>query len=912
MRYPGGTASRLALTVMLASVPGSFANAADAFDHQASMIANALDGQSGVMLGGENPSAAFGFESATISTPLLNMVDLQDPAPGAPAPPAPATPALLQAEEKPPIVEGSEQAQTARPNINPYNRDIQLTVPLNFNNRVLGEMPVLLTREDRFIVDSAGFVVLINPLLTPEAQAELATTLEGVQSFAPEEINAAGISLDYDPQQLAVLVLRIDPSKRSIESLFNGGRPEEPGLPPEGFSAYLNGNAVIQRRESTGDFTKPSVFLAGAIRFKSLVFEADIQGQEDFFTNEYSVDRRFARFVYDQPEAYRRWFLGDLDPQTRGRQGFVELGGIGVLRQKQRFEPFRNNVLSGNRQLLLREASTVRVLRNGVFVREFRLDPGQYDVSNLPLNTGSNDIQLEVQNDSGFRETIQYSAYLDTIDLEPGDYDYGAYLGVTSDNTFGSPDYSAGELAFSGFYRKAFLNRPAIGVGVQASSEVQNVTGQTQYILANASRLQFDAAASNADRGIGYAYAATYEFVTDLGSSGNSWTVVADYTSENYATLGNAFSDNPVSWTFSSSYSHIFSEAWTGNVSASYRMSRSDTFDDGYSLSATSSYRFTPEWTIQLGAEYFESGAPQNFSSRDKEVGIFAALVWQGPFGRRADARYSTARNSGSVRFQQSPSNRVGSIGYSVAADYNDGAGAVSGQIDYIGSRFDASLSHTAFGRDFNNITEEQVTSLRVGSSIATTGGKVAIGRTISDSFAIVYPHPSLGDSPVIVGDSFEGGNYQAVSGLFGPALSNTLTSYVNQSVRYDALNAPRGYDVGEGVVRVRPTYKSGYAIEVGSAAFVSALGRLTGNENKPLALISGHIRPADNPDAEPQLFFTNSVGRFAIQDLEPGKTYRIDLFSSPALSYEFTVPAGNEGLLDMGVVTVPLDAPEE
>src|SRR5690606_39924129 len=76
-------------------------------------------------------------------------------------------------------------AAQPRPNINPYDRDIAMTVPLNFNSRVLGAMPVLLTRDDRFIVESAGFQRLINPLLTPEAQAELAARLEGVESFAP-------------------------------------------------------------------------------------------------------------------------------------------------------------------------------------------------------------------------------------------------------------------------------------------------------------------------------------------------------------------------------------------------------------------------------------------------------------------------------------------------------------------------------------------------------------------------------------------------------------------------------------------------------------------------------------------------------------------------------------------------------
>ena len=801
-------------------------------------------------------------------------------------------------------------APQTRPNINPYDRDIAMTVPLNFNRRVLGEMPVLLTRDDRFIVESAGFRALIDPLLTPEAQAELKSRLEGVESFAPEEINATGISLDYDPDQLAVLLLRIDPTKRSVESLFQGGRPEEPGSAPEDFSAYLNTNLAVSRRQSTGDVTSPSVFLNGAIRYKGLVFEADVQGREDQFSGDYEVERRYARFVFDQPAEYRRWYLGDLNVETRGRQGFAEMGGVGVTRQKQRFDSFRNNVLSGGRQLVLQESSTVRVLRNGVFVREFRLDPGQYDLSNLPLDAGSNDIQLEIQNESGRRETVAYSAYLDSIELEPGDYEYGAYLGVTNSGTFGSPDYSDGSLAFSGFWRKAFMNKPAVGLGLQASETVQNVTGQTQFILRNGARLQVDASASNGDAGSGYAYALSYDHFVDLGETYDSWTVVADYTSEDYATLGNEFGSNPTSWVFTGAYSHQFTEDWTATLSASYRMGRGNN-SDSYAVNAVSSYRFTPQWSVQVGAEWVDFGNDFGTSGANG-LGATMALVWQPRYDRRGEARYSSARNSGSVRFQQSTENRVGSFGYSVASTYDDGPGTLSGQLDYIANRFDASLTHTAFGQSFSNITDEQVTSLRVGTSISTAGGKVAVGRNIYDSFAILYPHQSLENKPVIVGESFERGNYTSRSGALGPAVSNTLTSYVDQSVRYDVLGVPPGYDIGEGVRRVRPGYKSGYAIQVGSDAFVSALGRMVGNAGKPAALISGRVRLLDDPTAEPELFFTNSVGRFAIQKLIPGKTYRVELFTSPAAGFEFTVPADNEGLLDLKTVAVPVDITDQ
>ncbi|RZJ01354.1 MAG: hypothetical protein EON90_03490 [Brevundimonas sp.] len=792
----------------------------------------------------------------------------------------------------------------ARPDINPYDRDIEMTAPLQFNQRILGELPVLLTRDDQLIIESAGFRQLIDPLLTPEAQAELRVALELLESFSPEQIHEIGIRLEYDPAQLAVMVLRVDPSKRSVQNMFQSSQREEPALPPDEITAYLNTSMALSKRSDSDDVTAPSVFLNGAIRFGSVVFEADVQGQEDFNTGRYRGERQYARLVYDQPEQFRRFTMGDLDLETRGRQGFVQLGGVGIQRQRRRFDSFRNNVLSGNRQLLLQENATVRVLRNGVFQREFVLDAGQYDISSLPLETGSNDIQLEIVGESGQLDTVSYSAYLDAIDLEPGDYEYAGYFGLVSDNRFGSPVYDDGDLAFSGYWRKAFLSAPAIGVGVQASESVQTISGQTQYILNNGARIRLDGAGSNADFGTGYAFAIGYEYFVDRGVQADSWTVVADFTSEDFATLGNDDGTNPTSWIFSGTYGRRLSERWSASLVGSYRMSRNPVLGDSFSVNAVSNYRISQQWSAQAGIEYVDLGRPGG--SRSDGVGLNFTLVWQPSYDRRVEGRYNSARNSGSVRYRKMTENRAGAYGYSLATTYDDGAGSASGQLDYIGNRFNASMSYGTFGNDFSSIGDRQITTLRMGSSIAAAGKHWGVGRNIYDSFAVVYPHESL-PSPVIVGDNLEGGAYVARSGLLGGAVANNLISYVNQAVRYDAVNAPPGYDTGAGVTRVFPSYRSGYAIEVGRADYVSAVGRLVDRNRQPVPLLSGRVLSKDDPNAKPALFFTNTGGRFAVQNLTPGRTYIVEL-PSEGLKFEISVPADSDGLLDLQQVTLPIE----
>lgn len=803
----------------------------------------------------------------------------------APGPSAPATPA--------PAVD-----------INPYDRDLNLTVPLTFNRRTLGEVDVLLTRDDRFVVNSASFEALIQPLLNDQGKTELAGALVGREGFEARDLAAIGIVLDYDPTALSILVLRIDPERRATQSLFDGGQAEDAGLEPEDFTAYLNSTVVGFRRDPAGlngAYPTPSVFLNGAARYKQTVFEFDFQGREEEFTGDYEVTRRFARLVYDQPEDYLRWTLGDLETETRNRQGFTNLGGVGVTRQTRRFDSFRPGFLSGNREFILQSDSTVRVIRNGVLLQEFRLDAGRYDVSNLPLLTGSNNVELQIVDDAGRSSSVAYRSYLDAIDLEPGDYEYGAFLGVVSPFTIGSPDYSDGQLAFTGYYRKAFVDRPAVGIGFQGSEDVQMLDGETQYILGGGQRLAFDAAVSNGDSGFGYAGAVTFDFLLDRGEVVDQALLQFDYVSEDFANLGNPLGNNPIAYTITGAYSRAFSDNLYGQLQLAYQGGRDD-FGDSYLVGADIAYRFTEEVTVQAGVRYQE--VPGGPIDRD-DFGFNISLTWQPRYDRRVEARYDSASNSGSVGYSQSSENRVGAIGYNALVNYSDGPATASGSATYIANRFDATVSHTAFGQDFETVGDDQVTALAINSSIAYAGGRVAIGRRIGDSFAIVRPHATLDGRRVITGDNLDQGRYQASSGLLGPALSNSLASYYNQSLRYDVIDAPAGYDLGDGILRVHPGYRSGYSFEIGTNAFVSAVGSIVGVGEVPLALISGRVRPADEPAADAQPFFSNSVGRFAIQGLEPGRRYRVELFTTPRQVFEFEVPADSDGLLNLQTVSV-------
>ncbi|KLE34791.1 hypothetical protein AAW00_06415 [Aurantiacibacter luteus] len=795
-----------------------------------------------------------------------------------------------------------------RPDINPYERDIDMTVPLTFLSRSLGDIPMRLTADDRFLLDSPAFLRLMRTVLNAEAHSELSATLAPFAVFGPEDLAETGVALTYDPASLAVVVVQVRPDQRAVEDLFAPPRDDlnDVNLAPAALSAYLNLNASQTYVWGADDQQRPTINIDGAVRFGRVVFEGDASLGEEFGLTDttYRFARNYARFVYDQPEDYRRWFLGDLDPEVRGQQSFVQMGGIGVARQQRRFNTFRAAVLQGNRQLVLQRQATVRFFRNGSLYRELRLQPGRYDYSSLPLLAGSNDVRVEVQDITGAVQDLSYSQYLDPIDLDPGDYEYGAYLGATSRQLGRAPDYR-GPLAFTGFFRKAFFGRPAIGIGVQASAKVQSLTGQTQFVLPNGARLLLDAGASRSNlAGAGYAAGIAYDQFFDRGGLADNFSLRADYVSPDFANLSNPEGFNLTALSVTGQYTRQFSQSLLATVSGSYLKGREET-GDTYRIGATAFYRINERWTVRAGVDY--AGFPREFaigSGFSANIG----LVFQPDYRRRAEARYESRDNLAELSYTQSGLNELNSVGFGGVLTHREDSVQAQGFASYAGNRFDASVSHAAFGPSLSSIDQLQATSVRVGTTIAFADGVVGMGRRINDSFALVYPHETLGDRSVVAGASLAQNNYLGKSGGLGAAVNNFLASYVTQSVQYDVENPPTGYDIGPGVVRVRPPYRSGYAVRVGTEAFISATGTLV-RGGSPVSLAGGRttlldLRDGENP--QPMPFFTNTVGRFAISSLLPGRRYLVETYGNNGTterSFEFTVPADNDGLVDLGTV---------
>lgn len=791
---------------------------------------------------------------------------------------------------------------------NPYGRPIDMTVGMQFGARDLGELSVHMDLSGVVTFDSAAFASAINPLLNSNGQAQLAELVKQHPRVTAEELEAAGIEAVFDRENVVINIRRIVAKYRMPQPIYtepNDSLEKAVTAQPEDVSFFLNVGVSETRlwNGSLPGWRDPSVFLSSAARAGPLVVEFQGQfadRQPGSIDRQYRFDRNYVRLVYDLPSNYVRLIAGDLTPEVRLQQNFVQMGGLGFSRQKKRFDDFRSAVLQGNRQLILQNESTVDVYRNGVLFQQIQLGPGAYDLANLPLLSGSNDIRIDVHDASGATQSIAYQTYIDPIDLDPGDWEAALYVGKLSSSFGLSPKY-AGEWGLTGFYRKAFIGRPAIGIGVQASRQVKQLSVQTQFLAGGGGRFDVTAAGSNSPLGKGWLVGVSYDLALSKGARSNVVNLQAVWQTKYFTGLGAPLLVNSNAITATMTYSHAFSSQSSMQVGASYSHNRAS-FGDDYRLYVDADYRISRVWSVRGGVDFQHFGQA-SFGPRRSGFGFNVGLVFQPGNADRAEARYNYRLDSAQISYQHSPDGYVGSLGFGALAQRTADYSNVTGYASYRANRFDASVSQSMTGTTIGSFTDRQVTNFRLSTAFVYAGGSFALSRRVGDSFAIVEPHSSLGSHRVVIGQLLTDPRYRSRSGTFGGAVDGSLGSYHTQSVYYDVDDAPAGYDIGPGVSRVRPPYHSGYHLVVGSDAYVTAVGTLVGAGDLPISTAGGQIIDLTKLGDAGTPIFTNSVGRFAAANLRPGHRYRINLYSG--LSFDFTVPEKSDALLDLKTLSL-------
>jgi len=746
------------------------------------------------------------------------------------------------------------------------------SVPIVYRTTILGDVTIEVTGSGDPLIDADGLRQEMALLLNDAGRIELDQTMLGKSFVSVSSLSTIGIDIEFDRSRLSLIVKSIPPALQPTQTIGTARKTREGSLPtinPAGVSSYLNVVANADYGSDEG-LSNPDLFLTGATRVGGIVVEYDGAFTEQFGEG-YKFYRRGIRAVYDRPDSYQRYSAGDLRVVSTPLLSTAFIAGFSLEKRRQIFDPFLPTTRLGGQEILLDSASSVEVMVNGERVRAFQLDAGRYNLTDLPIELGANDVQLAIRDSAGRQQLISLDYFFDPLDLPEGESEYVFSVGLLAENLTFEPDYS-NDVGLVGMYRKALSDSLILGGAVQISERVQ-VAALSSSVVPQVFPGAFDIelGASTGDAGTGYAVRANYRFqARPSGSRPRQFAVNFDYQSANFRTISDVL---PISFdllSIGATYSQGLNEDTYINVGGAYTMTggpardRATTFADVF-------YRLNERTRIIGGIEYGTS--TNGVKSYGARVGISVALGGS----LRASADYRSRNQFFRANLSKGSDETVGSFGFDVGLTDSDGQSSVDTTVDYTGNRFEARVIALTEGRNFGDLTDRQDVRLQVGTSIAFADGAFGVGRPIGDSYAVVKSHPAIEGAEIITGQSLSQNRYDARSGLLGAAVQNDLTSYVRQDVQYDLAGFDLGVDIGDGTSRVEPPYRSGYSIQVGSQYYISATGFLMQN-GKPVTLAVGTVTNSSDDEFTPIRFFTNSAGRFAVIGLAPNQQYEVTI----------------------------------
>ena len=221
------------------------------------------------------------------------------------------------------------------------------------------------------------------------------------------------------------------------------------------------------------------------------------------------VRRGLIAYSIDQEAYLRRETLGD-EIGTSGSLGSsVLIGGIGVSRLfdlQPGFLRAPSPSLSGT--VLLPTRADVYI--NGTLYRSVELQPGQFNINDLPVPAGANVTQVVLHDATGNTTDITTPYYSAPALLRKGVNEYDYHLGFVRSQPYGNAD-RYGPLAGLGFYRVGLTDAISVGATFEKGGG-RTDGGPTVDLKLPLGSLSLAASASDAANVRGHAAMAAYSF----------------------------------------------------------------------------------------------------------------------------------------------------------------------------------------------------------------------------------------------------------------------------------------------------------------------------------------------------------------------------------------------------------------
>ena len=682
-------------------------------------------------------------------------------------------------------------------------------------------------------------------------------------------LEALGIRYTLDAAQLSL-------EMTAPPGLFSGNAMNAPGrvaldptpAPPGAFFNYDLSSSHSEGTTSTSGLMELGIFNSfGSGTFSALGRHGDLNDASRFV-------RLDTAWRHDHHQSSRTLVVGDTLSRGTGFSGGVRFGG---LQWGNNFD-LRPELVTMPLLSMAGEAtlpSTIEVYVNDALRLRQSVDPGPFDIDQIPVVTGPGQATLVVTDILGRQQIISRDFYASQRLLQPGLHDWNWELGAIRQN-YGLEDFDYGRAFVAATHRYGLSSQLTAEAHAHLAETHGNLGAGLNWLTPGGGLLNVAGAFSQGDDADGWLAILGFQRQGQRFSGG----LEGQFASERFTRLGMHQGRPLPERQLRASVSARTSPR--GNLSLAYT---GQAFHDRSELEFV-----TLRYSQRLGWAAFVNLSAAHYLDSGDNVLTASLSLPLGQTGARAGLSTSWRTDSQHADLNITRSLPTGTgLGYNLQVRAGDGdfqRGSLAYQNDFgtwraEGSQRDGSLS----------------TRAQASGGIAWLGGELFASRRIRDSFAVVQV-PGF-EGVRVFAENQEIGRTNAR----GYALVPNLRPYQRNRLRIEQADLPLGARIDGLDTEVAPYWRSGVLVAFPVERTRDAFFRILMDNGEPLP--AGAIVYDENGEAWPvghrgEAFIAGLADTNLLQARHNGHR----------CSFELLVPDSDEPLPDLGQVTCRAVAP--
>lgn len=551
--------------------------------------------------------------------------------------------------------------------------------------------------------------------------------------------------------------------------------PQKPSL-----GGYLNYDVSTQHylNEATlGAFLEAGVFKNGW-RGTTGIVNQDLDGDSRFI-------RQMTTVTLDIPEQRHSLRLGDAINRNGAWGQPVRFGGLQWATNfatQPNFISFPLPSLSSSAAL----PSTAEVFINNVRTFESEVAPGPFTINELPVITGSGEVQMVIQDQLGREQVITQSFYASQRLLKPGVEDFSFEIGSLREN-FGEKNNDYSGWMASATQRRGLTNTLTTEWRGELSNGHQTLGFAATTLFSKIGELNTGMAASHGDQGNGGLLSIGLERKTPTFGFGLQTKLI----SPDFNQLGQSDKRRPAK---QQTQAHI---GWNDRKLGSFGMGfihlNNRDEPDNKLMTANYSRSLAANWSVGISA-FHNLEYPRDYA--------FTVTLTHALGARQAASLSATRHKDGEdnqlFQFQQNLPAGEG-VGYRLVAG--------SEESDRIEGRLDAQNDIGTYTLEASRMRGFDAYRASAAGSIAFFDGGPYLSRKLGNSFAVVdvNPYPNV--------RVYAENQLVARTNQYGRALVPDLRPYQKNQIRIEQLDIPLNAQVNQLGINVVPYHSSGYNV---------------------------------------------------------------------------------------------------